>query len=119
LKVVKVSDVPYLSSSDGTTGGALCIKTLVDETTGARDFKVAIASFPRGVRSRVHVHEFDQVHLVLSGKGIIADEEREVLFTEGMLAFIPAGERHWHGATPDSEFSHLSIMGGKALKRKL
>jgi len=119
LKVIRISDVPYVSHSEGTVGGALNIKTLVDEETGAKDFKVALATFPKGVRSGVHVHEFDQVHLVLSGKGIIADEKREVIFTEGMVAFIPAGERHWHGATDDSEFSHLSIMGAKALQRKL
>jgi len=117
LKVVNVHDVPYVPSSGGTTGGALNIKTLVDEHLGARDFKVAIATFPKGVRSNIHVHEFDQVHLVLSGRGIIADEEREVIFTEGMLAFIPAGERHWHGATKDDEFSHLSIMGAKSLRK--
>ena len=115
MKVMKIPDVPYVSRSDGTMGGALSIKTLVDEQLGARDFKVAIATFPKGVRSKVHVHEFDQVHLVLSGKGMIADEEKEVIFTEGMLAFIPAGERHWHGAAKDSEFSHLSIMGAKSL----
>lgn len=115
MKVVRIPNVPYVSRSEGTLGGALNIKTLVDEQLGARDFKVAIATFPKGIRSNVHVHEFDQVHLVLSGRGIIADEEKEVLFTEGMLAFIPAGERHWHGATEDSEFSHLSIMGAKSL----
>ncbi len=118
MKVVKVANVPNVPSSGGTIGGALNIKTLVDEQLGARDFKVAIATFPKGVRSGVHVHEFDQVHLVLSGRGVIADEEEEVIFTEGMLAFIPAGEKHWHGATKDSEFSHLSIMGPKSLRKR-
>ncbi|MEM3040935.1 MAG: cupin domain-containing protein [Nitrososphaerota archaeon] len=119
MKVIKLSEIPSIPSSAGTIGGDLYIKTLVDESTGAKDFKVAIATFPRGVRSKVHIHDFDQVHLVLSGRGIIADEKQEVIFTEGMLAFIPAGERHWHGATEDSEFTHLSIMGAKALERKL
>ena len=118
MKVIRISDIPYIPNTAGTTGGALNIKTLVDEKTGARDFKIAIATFPKGVRSAIHVHEFDQVHLVLSGKGIIADEQQEVIFTQGMVAFIPAGEHHWHGATADSEFSHLSIMGPKALPKK-
>jgi len=26
------------------------------------------------------------------------------------MRFIPAGEKHWHGATRDSAFSHIAIM---------
>ena len=119
MKVIRISEVPDIPNTRGVVSGALNIKTLVNEETGAQDFKVAVATFPKGVRSVFHSHEFDQVHVVLSGKGIIADEEREVVFIEGMVAFIPKGERHWHGATEEGEFSHLSIMGPKALGRAL
>jgi len=27
----------------------------------------------------------------------------------GDVIHIPAGERHWHGATDDSEFAHIVI----------
>jgi 4-carboxymuconolactone decarboxylase len=30
--------------------------------------------------------------------------------TPGTLIHIPAGERHWHGATSDSPMSHLTIV---------
>ena len=28
---------------------------------------------------------------------------------EGDIIWAPAGEEHWHGAAPDSEFTHISI----------
>ena len=27
----------------------------------------------------------------------------------GDIVHVPAGEMHWHGAAPDSDFAHLSI----------
>ena len=35
----------------------------------------------------------------------------------GSFVVIPAGERHWHGATPDSAFPHIaiSIRGNRPL----
>jgi quercetin dioxygenase-like cupin family protein len=114
MKVIRIENIPEIPRA--TYKGEIRIKTLVSQEVGARDFKIAIATFPKGARSAFHTHTFDQVHIVLSGKGIIADEKQEVVFTEGMVAFIPAGERHWHGATEDNEFTHLSIMGPDALK---
>ena len=44
-----------------------------------------------------------------TGKGILATEEEERVVTEGDVILIPAGEKHWHGATSDSEFSHIYV----------
>jgi len=29
--------------------------------------------------------------------------------TEGDIVLIPPGEKHWHGATRDSDFSHIYV----------
>ena len=39
----------------------------------------------------------------------MANESEEVEVTEGDTALIPAGEKHWHGATADSDFAHISL----------
>jgi quercetin dioxygenase-like cupin family protein len=26
------------------------------------------------------------------------------------VIFVPAGERHWHGAEPGRDFTHLSVL---------
>jgi quercetin dioxygenase-like cupin family protein len=41
-------------------------------------------------------------------------EKKEI--TVGDVVIIPAGEKHWHGATEDSEFSHIFVsrLGSQA-----
>ena len=68
-----------------------------------------IVNFGKGVRNKFHSHDHEQVLIVTAGKGIIATEEREVVITPGDVVLIPANEKHWHGATGDSEFSHIYV----------
>ena len=39
----------------------------------------------------------------------MATEKEEKIVTTGDIVLFPAGEKHWHGATKDSEFSHIFI----------
>ncbi|MGH2378232.1 MAG: cupin domain-containing protein [Candidatus Limnocylindria bacterium] len=65
--------------------------------------------FRDGARNRLHRHTTDQILIITEGQGILAttDGEREV--TAGDVAFIPAGEHHWHGAKPGCDMTHWSI----------
>jgi len=110
MKIIKIEDVPEVSRSGGIFTGTVALKPLVGNKTGAKDLSVTIVNFPRGVRNTFHTHTYDQVLFVLSGKGTIANEKHQVTLSEGMVSFIPAGEKHWHGASEDSEFSHISIL---------
>ena len=44
------------------------------------------------------------------GAVVVATEEDEVMVKEGDTAWIPAGQKHWHGASPDSNFTHISLQ---------
>ena len=57
----------------------------------------------------MHTHSRDQVLFVTAGKGIIATETEEKEITVGDIVHITADEKHWHGATPDSAFSHIAL----------
>jgi quercetin dioxygenase-like cupin family protein len=52
----------------------------------------------------------DQILIVTKGKGIIATESEEISVVPGDIFFIPAGDKHWHGAAKDSIFSHFYVM---------
>ena len=41
---------------------------------------------------------------------MVATEDEEIVVGVGDVVFFPEDEKHWHGATKDSEFSHLSIV---------
>lgn len=110
MKIIKISDVPNIPRSGGIFTGTVNVRSLVGKEVGSKDLTISIVSFPKGIRNTFHTHNYDQALYVLSGKGIIADEKQETVVTEGMLGFIPAGEKHWHGATDDCDFTHISIL---------
>jgi len=88
------------------TGPDVTIQRLLPDS---REFDVNIVNFGKGVRNKFHNHDHEQVLIVTAGKGIIATEEREVVITPGDVVLIPANEKHWHGATENSDFSHIYI----------
>ena len=112
--MLKVIEVDKVSSEDAVggifEGGTVSMKTLIDKQVGAEETKVAIVSFPPGARTKMHVHNHEQILYILSGKGIVANEQEEHTATPGSIFLIPAGERHWHGATQENSFSHLYIF---------
>ena len=71
--------------------------------------RVVYAQFEAGGRNLWHTHGFDQALFITEGEGIIATDGEERLVTTGDLVLVPAGERHWHGATPTTAMSHLAF----------
>lgn len=71
-------------------------------------------TFEPGCRNNWHIHHAKsgggQILLVTGGRGYYQEwgkEPREL--RPGDVVNIPAGVKHWHGAAPDSWFSHLAI----------
>jgi len=73
------------------------------------NFQVTQVNFKRGVRNKFHKHSAEQILIVTEGKGIVATEKEEIVVTPGDVIYFPANEKHWHGATEDSTFSHLYV----------
>ena len=74
------------------------------------EFEINQVNFAKGVRNKFHTHSNDQVLFITSGKGIVATEDEEIEVGVGDIVLFPAGEKHWHGATKDSAFSHVFVM---------
>ena len=75
----------------------------------AKALGMGIITFDPGARNVFHTHTSEQILYVLEGEGIVATENEEVVVKPGMLVHIPEGEKHWHGATKKSSFTHISI----------
>ena len=73
---------------------------------------VARVAFSPGARTVWHTHPFGQILAVVSGVGLVckAGEDARRLRAGDSVAIAP-GERHWHGATPDTAFTHYAIQG--------
>jgi quercetin dioxygenase-like cupin family protein len=77
----------------------------------ARDLRLTEHTFRDGARNKLHTHTTDQILIVTAGEGIVATEHEERAVRAGDIAYIPAGERHWHGAKPGTDMTHLAVLG--------
>ena len=71
-------------------------------------------TFEPGCRNHWHVHKATagggQMLICVGGRGYYQEWGKEpVEMLPGTVINIPANVKHWHGAAPDSWFSHLSI----------
>ena len=109
MKVVKISDVvPEEAVSQIFKGGKVTRQSLIGENEG--EFLSSVVTFSPGAVNVFHTHTHDQVLIVTEGTGIVATEAEEITVTPGTVILFPAGEKHWHGATKDTAFSHIAIM---------
>lgn len=69
--------------------------------------------FAPGARTFWHHHERGQILHVVAGAGLIRSAGGPVCpLRPGDIVWVPPGERHWHGAGPDSYLVHLAISLG-------
>jgi len=71
-------------------------------------------TFEPGCRNNWHIHHADngggQILVGVAGRGFYQEWGKEpVCMTAGDTVNIPVGVKHWHGAAPDSWFSHLAV----------
>ncbi len=93
--------------------GAVQIVAVPTPTAPGR-LNAARVTFQPGARTAWHTHPFGQTLVVLSGEGRAQTEGGPVqaLHVGDTLWFAP-GEKHWHGAAPDSTMCHLALQEAK------
>lgn len=71
---------------------------------------VANVTFEPGARTNWHRHSGGQILLVLGGEGRYQERGKEIrILKKGDVVRIPVDVDHWHGAAPNSWFTHISI----------
>ncbi len=109
MKVIKIDQINKELQVRPIFAGRVTQQTIVDTSISSR-FAIRLINFDKGARNKFHAHSIEQVLIITEGKGIVATDKEEVIVVPGDIVFIPANEKHWHGATKDSAFSHLYVM---------
>ncbi len=111
MKVVRIAEVAEQDATDAPMfyGGRVSRQTLISEGA-SESFNFNIVNFAAGARNRVHVHTSEQILFVTKGEGLVGTDDEVAEVTVGDTVLIPAGTRHWHGASDDSDFSHVALM---------
>ena len=74
------------------------------------DCTVGNVTFAPGVRNNWHSHPGGQILLCTSGKGYYQQKGEPVrVLRPGDVVKIAPNTIHWHGAAPDSEFTHIAV----------
>jgi quercetin dioxygenase-like cupin family protein len=110
VKVIHLAEVPEREATFNSslfTGPVTSQRVITDKDS---QFNIAYIHFSEGVRNKFHTHSNDQVLIVTEGRGMVATEDREEVLAVGDVAFIPAGEKHRHGAVAGSRMTHVSIL---------
>jgi quercetin dioxygenase-like cupin family protein len=70
-----------------------------------------VVSFDPGARTAWHTHPLGQTLYVVAGCGRAQTAGGPVQeIRAGDVIWIPPGERHWHGAGPETSMTHISIQ---------
>lgn len=80
----------------------------------ARNYKGLRRGSPVLCRNNWHIHHAKngggQIIICVAGRGYYQEEGKEAIeMKPGDCINIPAEVKHWHGAAPDSWFSHLAV----------
>jgi 4-carboxymuconolactone decarboxylase len=71
----------------------------------------ALVTFEPGARTAWHTHPLGQILIVTAGTGRVerwGDPVDEI--RQGDVVYIPPGQKHWHGAGPNSSMAHIGIV---------
>lgn len=110
----------YRSGTQGTFEGSPQIftgKVHVDMVLPSNDvnkYGAAYVTFAPRARSAWHTHPAGQSIIVI--KGVCWTQTWNGVKTEahpGDAIWCPVGVKHWHGASPDGEMTHLTLTGVK------
>ena len=83
----------------------------VNEAPDPARLRVSVVTFQPGARTNWHTHPLGQTLYVLSGRGLAQKEGEPIVeFGSGDVLWFAPGERHWHGAAPDNEMTHVAMQ---------
>lgn len=87
-------------------------KTYLNMLSGRDEFNAPIGNvtFEPAARTNWHKHSGGQILLVLAGEGRYQEQGKTVqILHKGDIVKIAPDVIHWHGAAPDSWFTHISL----------
>lgn len=94
----------------GVSTGPFEVQMLLSSRTDG-EMAAMRAFVPAGVITHWHSHPRGQLLHVLDGAGLVQRDGGDIVEvrTGDSIWFAP-GEKHWHGAAPESAFSYISIQ---------
>ena len=104
MKVVTLKNIPDIPVDgaaepiEGWTGPVKRSRQTIIQPGDSANYNCSVVNFSQGCTTGWHTHTCDQILVVTSGSGMVANEQEQREINVGDVVHIKAGERHWHGA---------------------
>ncbi len=66
--------------------------------------------FEPGGRTKPHTHRAGQLLVIAAGKGLVGTRDGRRMVEAGDVVAVMPGEWHWHGATPSTAMTHITVQ---------
>ncbi|WP_420407521.1 (R)-mandelonitrile lyase [Hoeflea sp.] len=110
MKIIKAGTNPSSPGPDDWFTGTVRLDPLFKSEEPGRT-SGAHVTFEPGSRTAWHTHPAGQTLIVTFGRGRVQREGGPIEeISQGDIVWFPAGEKHWHGAAPDTAMSHIAIQ---------
>ena len=97
---------PYSEFFTGTT-----YLTMLVDADSSLNSSIGNVTFDAGARTHWHRHSQGQILLVTAGEGRYQERGKEIrVLKKGDVVEIAPNVEHWHGAAPNSSFTHIAIQ---------
>jgi 4-carboxymuconolactone decarboxylase len=110
IKIIRRGSQPSRPGPAENFTGSVRIDPLFQGIAPARA-SGSLVTFEPGARTAWHTHPLGQVLIVTAGMGRVqrwGDPIDEI--RQGDVVWIPPGQKHWHGAAPNSSMVHIGIV---------
>lgn len=109
MKLIAAGSRPTVrASADYFTGTVW--QDPINEAEAPGRMRSVVVTFEPGARTNWHTHPLGQTLFVMSGRGRVQKEGEPVREVRpGDVVWFAPGERHWHGAAPDTGMVHIAI----------
>lgn len=109
LHVTRSASQPSAAGAPANFTGAVRVDAAFRASAPGRA-SGGIVTFEPGARTAWHVHPLGQTLIVTAGSGLVQQwNGKAEAIGPGDTVWIPAGVKHWHGASPTQAMSHVAI----------
>src|SRR5260370_29291205 len=110
ISITPASSQKAIAGAPDRFTGRVRVQSLFDAKEPARSSGGQV-TFRPGARSAWHTHPLGQILIVTEGVGWVQQWSGPVqVIRKGDVVWIPAGVKHWHGATATTTMTHIAFQ---------
>ena len=109
VSILRAGSQPTVKASSEFFSGDARIDSLF-KGSGAARISGGLVSFDPAARTAWHTHPLGQTLFITAGTGLVQEWDKPIQeMGPGDIVWIPAGVKHWHGASASVGVTHLAF----------